>query len=111
MSTRGYIDIASARKGGPLLAQAESFLLVKAVPDVQAEAPETANHANRLAWAAAIEASEAGLARQVQRLVIRLVQNPTIAATIAAGGVAEDSDVEFVGLSVIDDLADRLAAE
>ncbi|WP_406699233.1 hypothetical protein V5E97_10185 [Singulisphaera sp. Ch08] len=98
MSTRGYLEIYQARRNGNLYAQAESFLLVKAIPDIRNEDPGTANHAARIAWADAAEASEAGLELQVRRLLTFLVQNPTIAAAAASAQLAEDSDVEYVGL-------------
>lgn len=104
MASRGYNAIYNARRSGTLYAQAESFLLTKAVPDVKNEDPGTPDHADRVAWAVATETSEAELAIQVRRLLIYLVQNPTIAAAAASDTPAEDSDVEFVGLASLDDL-------
>lgn len=79
----------------------EAFLLVKAVPDVQAEPGNTPDHAARLAWANAVEQDEVTLARNVRRLAIKAAQNATIRAAIAAGEPIEDSDLEFVGVNYI----------
>lgn len=98
MASRNYIASYNAlHVDGTLAAQCEMFLLVFAVPLINAEPSDAANHAARAAWATAILTDPAKLATATRRVQIQAVQNPTIAATIAAGGTAEDSDIEFVG--------------
>jgi hypothetical protein len=111
MATRHYQAIYNARRSGGLYAQAESFLLSNAIPSIQAEDPGTPNHAARLVWADATESSDSELDRQTKRLLISLVQNSTIAASVGSGQNAEDSDVEFVALGALDSLIAHFTPE
>jgi hypothetical protein len=105
MSTRNYLPAYNAlHTDGHLASQCEMFLLTKAVPDIQAEDANTANHAARLAWANAVEQDPAALAKAVRRLLIKCVQNSTIATAAATANGADDSDVEFVGLGYVSTL-------
>lgn len=98
MATRNYLATFNAlANDGRVRAQCQMYILIGAVPAIIAEDPATANHAARLAWALAMEQSPTSLANAVSRLLIAVIQNATIAAALAAGNPAEDSDVEFVG--------------
>ena len=72
---------------------------LKAAQDIQAEDAGTENHANRLLWAAAVEANPKAIARS---MVGRVLENATIAADVDN---ATDSDMQFVVNSLIDEFA------
>jgi hypothetical protein len=72
---------------------------LKAATDIRAENPATANHANRLAWALAVEQDTIA---NVLAMRNRILENPTLAA---APSSASDSDVQFVVNSLIDSFA------
>lgn len=102
MATRNYISTYNAlHRDGHLPAQCEMYILIHAVPTIYAESTDTTNHAARLAWAQSMEQDSTALERSKKHLLIKCVQNATIATTIEAGGNAEDSDVEFVGDSYL----------
>lgn len=83
-------------RDGTLSQQCQMAILLFAVPQVLAEDSGTANHAARVAWANAMLASPASLAKSVALLSIQCVENATILAAIGSGQGAQDSDVEFV---------------
>ncbi len=59
------------------------------------EAPETANHAERLAWAKhVLVAGQIDSAAQAMHWAV--VANASIAAVLAQGGEVADSDIEYV---------------
>jgi len=66
-----------------------------AANDIRNEAPETTNHAERLAWAVATEQNPNAA---VSTFLCGMLANPTIAAEL---DTAPDSDVQFVINSLI----------
>ena len=73
--------------------------VLKSAAYVLIEAPETANHANRLAWARATLASEATLKAAAEKMYIGLASNATIQA---AGNAASDNDIDWVVATLLD---------
>lgn len=73
--------------------------VLKAAADIRNEDPGTANHANRLAWALAVEQDTTA---NVLAMRARILENATLAA---APGSALDSDVQFVVNSLVDSFA------
>jgi hypothetical protein len=71
-------------------------VLFNAARDVEAEDPGTANHVNRLLWAAAVKANRKSMARL---MLADILENATIAADVAN---ATDSDVAWQVASLID---------
>lgn len=73
--------------------------IMVAARDIQNEDPETVNHADRLAWAAAAIENPKGMAR---RMLVDVLENATIAADVEN---AADNDVQWVVNSLIDTYA------
>jgi len=71
-------------------------VLFNAARDIEAEHPDTGNHANRLLWAAKVKANRKAMARAMMADVL---ENATIAADVAN---ATDSDVAWQVASLID---------
>jgi hypothetical protein len=101
----GLIDIYNiwSAEGGPLHCRFVAACLV-AAKDVVEEAPETANHVNRLIWAGAVlngdETTVRTKAKQVQRYAA--ASNATLQTV---GEAATDNDVQYIVNSLIDTLA------
>ena len=74
-------------------------VLFNAARDIEAEDAGTANHANRLLWAAKAKANRKAMARAMMADVL---ENATIAADVAN---ATDSDVAWQVASLIDSYA------
>ena len=112
MATRHYRETAEAIGGGLQLRNRAVGFLVLTSADLAAEDPGTANHADRLAMAEAIQGDPAARETLAGWLAVYLLLNSTIRGKVAAGTLSDedDSDVEFVGLQYIDTLADRWAA-
>lgn len=72
---------------------------LKAAQDVQNEDAGTANHANRIVWAAAVEANPKAMGRMMSQ---RVLDNATVATDVEN---ATDNDVQFVVNSLIDEFA------
>ena len=72
---------------------------LKAAQDIENEDEGTTNHANRLTWAAEVEANPKAVARDMGQ---RVLDNATIAADVEG---AIDSDMQFVVNSLIDEFA------
>jgi hypothetical protein len=113
MATRYYRETATAVTGDSTLLDRAIGFLVLTSADIVAEDPQTANHADRLAMATAIQAEAASRATLGRWLVVYLLLNATIRGKVAVGTLADedDSDIEFVALQHIDTLADRWAAQ
>ena len=78
----------------------KSFVAVlKAAADIRSEDAGTANHANRMTWAQAVEQDPSSMVMQMR---YRIMENATIAA---APTEATDNDVQFVVNSLIDAFA------
>jgi len=74
-------------------------VLFNAARDIEAEDPGTANHANRIVWAASVKTNRKAMARA---MIADVLENATIAADVSS---ATDSDVAFVVASLIDTYA------
>jgi hypothetical protein len=86
-----YVDIyTEATTADSLLRKQIAVALHKAATDIAAEAENTANHAQRLAWARRVFADPTSWATKV---VWTVMQNATIASTVPT---TSDSDVQFV---------------
>jgi hypothetical protein len=95
-----YADIyAAAVVTDSPLAKQVAVACAKAAADIYNEAPDTANHANRLTWSRAVMANPPAMAA---RMVWSVLENPTIQA---APGEAVDGDVQYVVNSLIDTFA------
>jgi hypothetical protein len=93
-----YTDIYAAANEAGFQGRCQAALW-KAAQDILAEAPATADHDLRAAWARKVLTDRANIsARQVAMQVLR---NPVIAAAPAA---ATDNDIKFQVDSVISDL-------
>lgn len=112
MATRYYRETAEAIAGDLGLANRAAGFLVLTSADIVAESDQTANHADRLAMATAIQADPAARGTLAAWLVVYLLLNATIRGKVAAGTLADadDSDIEFVAIQYVDVLADRWAA-
>ena len=71
----------------------------RAAVDIEAEDPGTANHANRIAWAASVKTNRKAVARSMLESVL---ENVVIAADVAG---ALDADVQFQVNSLVDTFA------
>ena len=74
-------------------------VLFNAARDIESEDAGTANHANRLLWAAKVKANRKAMARE---MIADVLENATIAAGVAT---ATDSDVAWQVASLIDTYA------
>ena len=97
-------EIYSMRYDELLLRRCTAACTVKAEA-ISDEEETTPNHAARKAWA---DATFKDPIAETQKLMWRIVQNPTLqskqdAASIAGGGVATDQDIQFVVNGVVDD--------
>jgi hypothetical protein len=70
-----------------------------AANDIMAEDPQTADHANRKAWALNILRGRQTIT--LEGLAVQILRNATVAANPAT---ALDSDLKFVVVSQLDDL-------
>ena len=70
-----------------------------AAMDIEAEDPGTANHANRIIWAAQAKANPKGKAAE---MIFEVIANATIRAALPT---PVDGDVQFVVNSLIDTYA------
>lgn len=84
------------------------FIALKTAQDVATEAENTANHANRVAYANKVFRGEDNVTLIAAHVV---ASNPTIKATIVAGGgeAVPDSDIEFALASIWDARASAFA--
>lgn len=92
-----YDEMLRKRVAGAVTKKADAILI---------EAGSTPNHAARLVWA---EAALRDPVAETEKIMWRVVQNGTIrdkqaGASIAAGNVATDADIEFVVNVVVDAL-------
>jgi hypothetical protein len=71
----------------------------KAAQDIMAEAPQTADHARRLAWATNVLRDTAAITPK--QLAMQVLRNATIAANPVT---ASDNDLQFQVNSVVADL-------
>jgi hypothetical protein len=72
--------------------------------EILAEPPSTPNHTSRLAWA---EATFRDPVAETEKLMWKIVQNPTLQAkqspdSIASGVIAPDTDIQFTINTVVD---------
>jgi hypothetical protein len=82
---QGGVDLAERIKAA--CAYVAQYILI--------EAPETANHAERLLWAKHVLIS-GNIDSASQAMHWLVVANATIAAALAAGQAVADSDIEYV---------------
>ena len=73
--------------------------LVRGAEAIRNEAPETANHANRLSWSKIMLQGDSGPENEAKRWKWMIIQNATIAAS---GDASTDNDIEFAVNSLID---------
>lgn len=66
------------------------------------EAPETANHAERLAWAKSILASKQGMVDAATAMFLFFLSNATVQTL---GEAVTDNDIEYVVFGLIDTMA------
>lgn len=71
----------------------------KAAANILVEDPQTPNHAARLEWA--FKALRDRLSISPRLLAMQILRNPTVAAN---PGAAQDSDLDFVIATYLDDL-------
>lgn len=105
MATSDIIAAAS----DPVFYTRVSFISLKAAQNVASEDPGTANHANRVAYAARI------FAGQDEALLIAMhiaASNPTIAMTLESSGgeAVPDGDIEFAMATIWDARANAIAS-
>lgn len=86
-----------------------AFIALKAANDVANEDPQTANHANRLAYAQMLFR---GGDKPLNLAMHVVAVNPTIASTLAKSGHAAvpDNDIEFVMGQIWNQRANAMAA-
>jgi len=77
------------------------FFMMRAATNVIGEDPVTPGHTERKAYADKVLAGEAN----VQQMVIAVVTNATIAATLNADETPVDGDIEFTVNSLWDDFS------
>lgn len=100
-----YADIyTAATDPAATLRQKVAVALHKAAVDVINEATNTANHANRKAWAIKVTESNGSPTAMAERWIWKVLENPTIAANPAG---ASDNDVQFVVNSIVNTMANR----
>lgn len=91
--------------------QRVKYYMQRAAIAVMAEAPEHANHADRVAYARRVldVTGSTGMAASIAEYAIAVVTNSTIAATIAANPLNQaaisDNDLEFTVNSMFDAFA------
>jgi acetylglutamate synthase len=93
---------ARLRKDPLILERVTSALLVAAA-NIRDEDPQTANHAERLAWANSLT-TDGDAEAMARRFVVQVAANPTISAAYAAELDHEDvtdNDLQFVVNSLI----------
>jgi len=97
-----YLDLYNtlvADVGNHVLWRKAFVACLKAAADIRNEDAGTANHANRLIWAQAVEQDPEAKTREMR---YRIMENATVQA---APTEATDNDVQFVVNSLIDDFA------
>ena len=99
MADTAAMELHRALNGSTAFLDQLCGVLFNAARDIEAEDPGTANHANRLQWAASVKENRKAMARA---MIADVLENATIAADVAA---ATDSDVAWQVASLIDTYA------
>ena len=96
------LQLYHARRADSTLRQRVESAVLLAARDIRNESDQTANHAERLAWANAVRAQTAALATAVDHATLACVENATIGANPDG---ATDNDIQFVVGSVVNQMA------
>ena len=81
--------------------------VTKKAEGIKGEDPSTPNHDARMTWATAAFNDPVA---ETEKIMWRIAQNPTIQtkqspASVGAGTIASDADIEFVVNGVVDEIA------
>lgn len=85
------IKVMIAAKSEAMLLKVKSFMQEKALAVLNTEALATAGHAERVAYAKTVLAGTANVAE----MSIAVCVNPSISATIDAGNIPPDGDLQY----------------
>lgn len=96
MADTAAMELHRALNGNTSFLDQLCGVLFNAARDIEAEDPSTANHANRLLWAAAVKENRKAMARA---MLADVLENATIAADVAN---ATDSDVAWQVATLVD---------
>lgn len=99
MADTAAMELHRALNGNTAFLDQLCGVLFNSARDIEAEDPATANHVNRLKFAAKVKANRKAMARA---MIADVLENATIAANVAA---ATDNDVAFQVATLIDTYA------